>query len=125
MGEQEKALLRIQRMVEMNLRAVQVAGKGIGNAPRYHRGAIGDLDVVLYPLAVVLERYHANRSKRFYYSRLRIWNDFRPFLVLVVECVVRKEFPFDSRKVLERVPRANEQDRQHLLGGRPHCADAV
>ena len=31
----------------------------------------------------------------------------------------------DSRKILERDPRANQQDRQRLLGGRPDRPDAV
>ena len=83
MRKQKKALLGSYRVIDVNLRAIQVARKGIGNVPRDHADFIGALDVGLHSLAVVGEGYHANWPKRFHCSRLPVWNEFVRFFVVV------------------------------------------
>src|ERR1019366_8152014 len=57
--QQEQALFRTYRAIDVNLRPVQVPGQRVGNVARHHADAIEMLQVLLYPATVFGKRYHA------------------------------------------------------------------
>src|ERR1019366_6977426 len=56
--QQEQALFRPYRAIDVNLRPVQVPGQRVGNVARYHADAIEMLQVLLYPDTVFGEWCH-------------------------------------------------------------------
>ena len=62
-GQQEEALFRRHRVVDVDLGAIQVAGQWIGNVPGDHADAVDLLDAVCSTLAEYsAKRYHCWRT---------------------------------------------------------------